>query len=139
MSVTLWRTIKNAYSVGLKRYAFQIATIGDTKSGTLIGTDDHGNQFYETSNPEEIHLRTRWVEYADRNFDISQVEPGWHWWLAYGTDVPPHQLPKDEVATRAYPLKTHAANYTATPGAYVPYNTAVPKCSSWNPRVRERL
>lgn len=139
MSVSLWRTIKNAYQVGLKRYAWQVATLGDAKSGTLIGTDDFGNKFYETHNPEEIHLRTRWVEYQKWGMDMSQVEPGWHYWLAYGTQTPPNKLTEDEKSVRAYPVpKVHKVNLTGTPGAYVCYNTAKPKCESWAPQVAQR-
>lgn len=136
MSVSLWRTVRNAYKTGIKRYAWQIATLGDAKSGDLVGTDDFGNKFYETKNEEEIHLRTRWVEYQKWGMDMSQVEPGWHYWLGYGTQLPPNQLPKVE---RAYPLpEVHKVNQTGTPGAYVSYNTAKPKCQSWEPKVSAR-
>lgn len=142
MSTSIIRTLKNIYSSGLKRAAWQIAFLNDTKRGTLVGTDDWGNKYYETDVPEEIHLRTRWVEY-NANFlgiDISNVEPGWHYWLGYGTNTPPHKLPEDQKSVRAYPMpEKHKANLTATRGAYVPYNTAKPKFQSWEPVVSERL
>lgn len=142
MSTSLLRTIKNIYLSGIKRAAWQIQTHNDTKRGWLVGEDDHGNKFYETDAPEEIHLRTRWVEYNTKwnQIDISQVEPGWHYWLGYGTNTPPNKLQGDELATRAYPLpEKHKPNYTSTPGAYVPYNTAKPKHKAWSPQVKERV
>lgn len=138
MSTSLWRQVRNAYRVGLKRYAWQIATIGDAKSGDLVGVDDRGNKFYETTNPEEIHLRTRWVEYPTWDINVAHLEPGWHYWLAYGTDTPPNKLKPGEISERAYPLKVHDTSYTGTPGAFVTYNTARPKFESWKPEVAKR-
>lgn len=141
MSTSLARTLRNIWQVGFKRYAKQMNSMGDAKSGTLVGIDDHGNHFYETDHEDEIHLRTRWVEYAETNkrWDISQVEPGWHYWLGYGTDTPPNKLQGEEKTVRAYPVpKVHAQNYTGTPGAYVPYNTAKPKFEAWEGKVSEK-
>lgn len=140
MSTSLHRTITNIWSAGLKRAGWQIQVHNDTKpAGVLIGTDDRGNKFYETDSPNEIWLRTRWVEYADWSPDMSQVEPGWHYWLGYGTNTPPTKLQGLEKSTRAYPLPQHKPNYTNTWGAYVPYNTAKPKCSAWEPKVASRV
>lgn len=105
-----------------------------------MGTDDLGNKYYETDVPEEIHMRTRWVEYNNWNPDMSQVEPGWHYWLGYGTNTPPDRLPKDQAASRAYPVtQPHQVNLTNTLGAFVTYNTAKPKCEAWAPEVKERV
>lgn len=140
-STSLIRTIKNIYLSGIKRAAWQIAFLNDTKpGGTLVGTDDFGNKFYETDSPSEIHLRTRWVEYANGwTVDMSKVEPGWHYWLGYGTNTPPNALPEELKAQRAYPVLKHKENFTGTSGAYVSYNTAKPKCSAWEPKVAERV
>ncbi|ODV96597.1 hypothetical protein PACTADRAFT_1187 [Pachysolen tannophilus NRRL Y-2460] len=141
MSSSLARTVRNFWRNGIKRSLIQIATINDTKSGDLVGIDDFGNKFYETKNEEEIHLRTRWVEYS--NFwrpDISQVEPGWHYWLGYGTDIPPNQLQPNLKSIKAYPEPPrHMDNLTFTDGAYIPYNTARPKTQTWQPKVAERV
>lgn len=140
MSTSIVRTIKNIYYSGLKRAAWQIQVHNDTKRGWLVGTDDFGNKYYETDVPEEIHLRTRWVEHAEWDVDMSKVEPGWHYWLGYGTNTPPNKLQGDELTTRAYPLpEKHKMNYTTTAGAYTPYNTAKPKHSAWTPEVKERV
>ncbi|QSL65169.1 hypothetical protein MERGE_002474 [Pneumocystis wakefieldiae] len=65
-------------------------TIGDTKYGRLVGTDSHGNRYYE--NLDEPPNRTRWVDYQSSPFDASQVEPGWNAWLRYMVDVPPSEM-----------------------------------------------
>lgn len=140
MSVSFARTVRNVMKSGWQRYKKQMKTIGDARAGTLVGIDDFGNEFYESNDPVDIHLRTRWVEYKETKFwDMSQVEPGWHYWLGYGTDTPPNKLLGDERAKRAYPIpKVHAQNYTGSTGAYVPYNTAKPKFKAWEPHVAER-
>lgn len=124
---------------GWKRYAKQMNEIGDARAGILVGKDDFGNEFYESDDPVDIHLRTRWVEYKDGKVDISHIEPGWHYWLGYGTDIRPNQVAGEEKTERAYRLpKVHAVNMTGTAGAYVPYNTAKPKFKAWEPKVAER-
>ncbi|CCE72846.1 Piso0_000445 [Millerozyma farinosa CBS 7064] len=140
MSTSIIRTIKNIYHSGIKRAAWQIQTHNDTKRGWLVGVDDRGNKYYETDVPEEIHLRTRWVEYDSWDIDMSRVEPGWHYWLGYGTNKPPNKLPKDQQSIRKYSLpEKHRLNYTGLPGAFVTYNTSKPKFSSWQPEVKERV
>ena len=142
MSTSIVRTLKNIYSSGLKRAAWQVHNLNDTKRGWLVGEDDFGNKYYETDVPEEIHWRTRWVEDSDWNMsvDMSKVEPGWHYWLGYGTNTPPNKLPADQKTVRAYPLPDkHRKNFTGSPGAFVTYNTAKPKHTAWTPEVRERV
>ena len=53
--------------------------IGDTKAGTLIGIDRYGNKYFENL-AEELPLRTRWVDFREKEYDPSQIEPGWHAW-----------------------------------------------------------
>lgn len=139
MSTSLIRTIKNIYSSGLRRAAWQIQTHNDTKRGWLVGEDDYGNKYYETDAPEEIHMRTRWVEYADWGIDMSKVEPGWHYWLGYGTNTPPNKLQGKEKTVQPFTMGRHKMNLTGSEGAYVPYNTAKPKINAWNPEVKERV
>lgn len=140
MSVSFIRTLKNIWRNGLLRSGRQIAYMNDTKSGKFIAEDDFGNKYYETTNPEEIHMRTRWVEYKDFwRYDATHAEPGWHYWLAYGTDTPPSALKPDEKAIRHIaPEQHHPINWTYTKGAYVPYNTAKPKFSTWEAKVTSR-
>ncbi|KAK2070444.1 hypothetical protein P8C59_004934 [Phyllachora maydis] len=125
------RTLRNLRKIGFKQYMVQLMYIGDTKAGTLIGTDKFGNKFYEDN--EELPLRTRWVDYAKHDFDAAHIEPLWHAWMSYGTDTPPN---KDHlytaIATRAWAKPGHTPNYTATRGAYKPYSTTQPKVQAWD-------
>ncbi|KAG5355158.1 NADH dehydrogenase [ubiquinone] 1 alpha subcomplex subunit N7BM [Yarrowia sp. B02] len=137
MSSSLYRVLRNAWEVGPRSYWKQLNSIGDTKSGHLVGKDIYGNKFYETTHQDEIHLRTRWVEYKEKDYDMSQVEPGWHFWLGYGVDTAPCNTPKDKLPIRAYPYKFQP-NYTGTPGSFVTYNTIKPKISAWEPVAKAR-
>ncbi|KAH0537379.1 hypothetical protein FGG08_005821 [Glutinoglossum americanum] len=84
---TILRTLRNLRRIGLKEYGHQMQVclpptkadlelIGDTKAGALIGTDRFGNKYFENL-AEELPLRTRWVDYKDKEFDASHIEPGW--------------------------------------------------------------
>ena len=53
---TLSRTFRYIQRVGLREAGHQMHYIGDTKAGTLIGTDLVGNKYYE--NLEEELPRT---------------------------------------------------------------------------------
>ncbi|KAK2801725.1 hypothetical protein FQN50_007640 [Emmonsiellopsis sp. PD_5] len=72
---TLLRTARNLWRIGFKEYGHQMQYMGDTKAGTLIATDRYGNKYYE--NMEELPLRTRWVDYRQKEFDASQIDAGW--------------------------------------------------------------
>ncbi|QPG76708.1 hypothetical protein FOA43_004102 [Brettanomyces nanus] len=140
MSSSITRLIRNVWRNGLKRSGRQIAQMNDTKSGTLVGIDDYGNKYYETKNPDEIHMRTRWVEYKDFwRPDASHVQPGWHFWLAYGTDTRPNQLKPEQIAERHVNEIVHPISFSCTRGSYVPYNTAKPKTATWEPNVKTRV
>ncbi|TPX09545.1 uncharacterized protein E0L32_009288 [Thyridium curvatum] len=108
----------------------------DTKAGTLIGVDKFGNKFYENME-EELPLRTRWVDYKKHDYDAAQIEPLWHLWISYGIDTPPNQDPIAQT-NRTWASSKHIPNYTATRGAYKPYNTTKPKISAWIPEVAPR-
>lgn len=140
MSSSIIRVFKNIWQTGWKRSLRQIAQMNDTKSGYLVGVDDFGNKFYETKSPAEIHMRTRWVEYKEFwRPDMSQIQPGWHFWLAYGTDTPPNKLTPNQEAVRYVTEKVHPINYSCTRGNYVSYNTAKPKFATWEPKTKARV
>uniref|UniRef100_A0A093UPD8 NADH dehydrogenase [ubiquinone] 1 alpha subcomplex subunit n=1 Tax=Talaromyces marneffei PM1 TaxID=1077442 RepID=A0A093UPD8_TALMA len=103
------------------RYLPHDSIAGDTKAGTLIATDRFGNKYYE--NMEELPLRTRWVDYKEKEFDAAQIEPGWHAWLAYMVDAPPTADKLLRTGVRPWELPEHRSNLTMSRGAYKPYST----------------
>lgn len=94
---------------------------GDTKAGTLIGTDRAGNKYFE--NNEELPLRTRWVEYAKHDYDAAHIEPGWHAWMSYMVDKPPGQDSLITAGARHFEPAVPKPNYTMSAGAFKTYNT----------------
>ncbi|KAK5111256.1 hypothetical protein LTR62_005284 [Meristemomyces frigidus] len=124
---TILRTLRNLRSIGLKEYGHQIQYMGDTKRGTFIATDKYGNKYFE-NNEEELPLRTRWVDYKDKEFDPSQIEPGWynkkHAWMSYMVDKPPSEDKLLQRQVRVWEPKEHRPLLTMTRSAYVPYSTA---------------
>ena len=99
--------------------------MGDTKNvtdGTFIAKDRYGNKYYEDLQ-NELPLRTRWVDYVDKNFDPSQIEPGWHAWMSYMVHDPPNQDPILRTRQREWEPKDHKPNMTASRAAFRTYNT----------------
>jgi len=111
--------------------------MGDTKAGTLIATDRYGNKYYENLE-EELPLRTRWVDFKDKEFDSSQVDEGWHAWLAYLIDAPPTKDKILQTGLRPWELGEHRPNPTLSRIAYKPYSTARPKLAAWTPVAAPR-
>ncbi|KAJ6028091.1 hypothetical protein N7540_003667 [Penicillium herquei] len=136
---TVLRTLRNLRRIGLKEYAHQMQNIGDTKAGTLIGTDRWGNKYYENME-EELPLRTRWVDYKTNwpEFQPCQVEPGWHAWISYMVDAPPTADKVLEPGLRHYEVPEHRPNLTQTRAAFRTYSTTRPKYSAWTPVAAPR-
>jgi NADH:ubiquinone oxidoreductase subunit len=96
--------------------------LGDTKAGTLIGTDRWGNKYFENL-AEELPLRTRWVDYKSSEFDAAQIEPGWHAWMSYLVDTAPSSDPLLALGKRVWETEKPIPNFTQSRGAYRPYST----------------
>ncbi|KAI0426227.1 NADH:ubiquinone oxidoreductase 13.4kD subunit [Xylaria sp. FL1042] len=135
---TITRTVKNLWKVGVRDAWRQINYIGDTKAGTLVGTDRWGNKYFE--NTEELPLRTRWVDYKSHDFDAAHIEPGWHAWISYLVDKPPTQDAVLQYKRRAWEDTDPKSipNYTLSRGAYKPYSTVKSKITMWEPTTVER-
>ncbi len=74
----LWKTVCLYYRVD------------DAKDGQLVGTDRHGNRYYQ--NKRYIIGRSRWVIYSEKfglDYDASMISPEWHGWMHYTTDETP--------------------------------------------------
>ncbi|MCJ1275611.1 NADH dehydrogenase 1 alpha subcomplex subunit 12 ndufa12/DAP13 [Puttea exsequens] len=134
---TILRTLRNLRKIGIKEYAHQMQYIGDTKAGTYIATDKFGNKYYENLE-QELPLRTRWVDYSQKEYDPSQIEPGWHAWMSYLVDKPPSEDAVLRTGQRKWEIPEVRPNLTATRAAYKPYSTVKPKVHAWLPEAQPR-
>lgn len=136
--MSLYRTIRSAWRVGFKEWFRQLQYIGDAKSGRLVGADQFGNRYYENYNPhEETPGRQRWVDYAQHEFNATQVPAEWHSWIHHLRKDPPTEDPIVKASTQSWQAPW-VENLTGTRGAYKPYNTAAPKVTAWEPKVKPR-
>ncbi|KAK4543110.1 hypothetical protein LTR36_005887 [Oleoguttula mirabilis] len=134
---TILRTLRNLRSIGIKEYAHQMQYMGDTKRGALIATDKYGNKYFE-NNDEELPLRTRWVDYKDKEFDPSQIEPGWHAWMSYLVDKPPSVDKLLQREVRIWEPTEHRPVLTMTRSAFKTYSTTKNKYQPWKPEAIPR-
>ncbi|KAJ3395219.1 NADH dehydrogenase 1 alpha subcomplex subunit 12 ndufa12/DAP13 [Lobulomyces angularis] len=110
-------TLASIRTKGLKSTIYQILTADQPRTGTLVGTDSYGNQYYE--NPLDQSNRGRWVVYGKYNWDASQITPEWHGWIHRMTDDHPG------IYKFSSPKFTppHVEHLTGTSSRYTPYNT----------------
>lgn len=121
-----------SYSTGVFVYAaLSPHRLRDLRAGTVVGEDHYGNKYYE--NKEYFFGRHRWVYYARKDYDASQVPPEWHGWLHYVTDRSPATSPPEQQKFH----KPHQENPTGTRHEYVPYSTTTNKIHSWKPPAQE--
>ncbi|EER27253.1 NADH-ubiquinone oxidoreductase subunit [Coccidioides immitis RS] len=133
---TITRTLRNLWRIGFKEYGHQMQYMGDTKAGTLVAIDRYGNKYYE--NNAELPLRTRWVDYKQKELDASHVEPGWHGWLAYMVNKPPTEDKIMQTGVRTWETPEHRPNLTLSRAAFKTYSTTKPKYSAWDPVAKPR-
>ena len=76
LTPSILRVVQNVQRMGLKNAWRQLNNIGDIKAGTLVGTDIHGNKFYE--NTSETMWRHRWVDYASVSPIVALLRPLHH-------------------------------------------------------------
>ena len=91
---SVWMTYARAVKeFGWKGLYEKATAMGTVKFGRLVGTDKHGNKYYEDL--QEKYGQHRWVEYKDIwNYDGAMVPPSWHGWLCHQHDEPGHELEK---------------------------------------------
>lgn len=93
---------------------WQGATLGTLfttwRFGTLVGTDQSGNRYYQ----DRVGGR-RWVIY-NGTVEASRVPPEWHGWLHHTFQEPPTV---DPLPIKPWE-KEHRPNMTGTPAAYHP-------------------
>jgi NADH:ubiquinone oxidoreductase subunit len=84
----------------------QLYLIGDIKFGTLRGTDNFGNKYYE--NLDLPFGQHRWVEYSNiHNPDATMIQPEWHGWMHHMFDETPEEF-QEQKELLATTTVTHA-------------------------------
>jgi NADH:ubiquinone oxidoreductase subunit len=81
--------------------------------GRRVGTDEHGNIYYEEKRARPGLRLRRWVVYAGQP-EATKVPPEWDAWLRYTTEAP---LP---ASARKPWQKPPIENPTGTPASYRP-------------------
>ncbi|CAI5986312.1 unnamed protein product [Closterium sp. NIES-65] len=109
--------LKQAYHEG---YAMALldGNLFETKrralGSRLVGTDSHGNKYYERMDAQ--NGRHRWVEYKESwGYNASTVPPEWHGWLHHITD----DLPDKILAFKPRYGLEHRANFTGKGDAFI--------------------
>lgn len=85
------------------------------REGELIGRDENGNSYYESSKGK------RWVIY-DNVSEPTTIPPAWHIWLHYTDNAVPVNNNKRKIP-----------NLTGTKDAYYPNQKVKNYYESWNP------
>ncbi|WOO83943.1 NADH dehydrogenase [ubiquinone] 1 alpha subcomplex subunit N7BM [Vanrija pseudolonga] len=134
----LQRTINHARKVGFKEWFRMMTYIGDAKYGTHVGTDQFGNRYFQQYDArEELPGRQRWVDYAQDDFNASQVPRGWASWLAHTRLDPPPEDPIYQASKQKWETP-YVENLTGTRGRFITYSTQAPKSEAWKPEVKPR-
>jgi len=136
--MSLYRTINNIRRSGLKEWWRQMQYIGDAKYGRHVGTDEFGNRYFENLyGEEEVPGRHRWVDYAQHEFNGSQIPSEWHSWITHIRKDPPTEDPVMKNVTPPWKAR-YLENMTGTRGSYRSYNTVRPKVNGWEPKIAAR-
>ncbi len=109
--------LKSLRSNGLRATARAISRRNQIREGTLVGTDQLGNKYFESL--DTTYLRDRWVELANEHDDASGVPSDWHAWMHHISDKPPTS---PDGPKHPFYYKGHTVNPTGTPDAYLPPN-----------------
>jgi NADH:ubiquinone oxidoreductase subunit len=89
--MTMKHWIHSLQTLGLRGTARRLYQFRDIKFGTYVGSDEHGNKYFEDNSLPSG--QNRWIE--PKEFDVgslqdaSMVSPTWHGWLHYTTDRVP--------------------------------------------------
>lgn len=117
---------------GVIKTVKQLLMMKNVRSGTLVGTDRFGNEYYQGGT---AFNRERFVIYANQSnnyggYDSSQVTPEWHAWLHRITDEVPTNVKQPFFHT----FKPNVSLCEEL--KYKPRSTVGPKFSPWVPRNR---
>ncbi|KAK3713965.1 hypothetical protein LTR37_008215 [Vermiconidia calcicola] len=114
--------------------------------------DNYGNKYYENLD-EELPLRTRWVDYKDKEFDAYvywvanraglvfnmgaslsvnvRADYRRHAWMSYMVDKPPSEDKLMQRMQRPWEPKKHLPTMTGSKSEFKTYSTYVQGYSSW--------
>lgn len=102
-----------------------------------VGTDEHGNKYYEERKISREDKKRRYVMYNGLA-EPSKVPPDWHGWLHHTFDEPPTEAPLKRQSWET----DHSPNMTGTPHATKPKGSmsgdrkrqsAMSDYEAWNP------
>lgn len=82
--------------------------------GHYVGSDSFANRYYE----HKRNPKRRWVVYAARDEDASQVPCAWHAWLHHTSEQAPNAA--SSIRHKHSWQKPHRANQTGGKGAFSP-------------------
>lgn len=147
MSLAKWRAwVSKAKEVGEIKSAFDWARVlvdgnlfiqifEQSPKGHLVGTDYHGNKYYE--NKDLPYDRCRWVIYADKtHYNPTSIPPEWHGWVNYINDYPPskYEYKKPVYHIEASVSKTGMSEFYQPKGTwYNPQRRNWTKYEAWQP------
>ncbi|ORZ35044.1 NADH ubiquinone oxidoreductase subunit NDUFA12-domain-containing protein [Catenaria anguillulae PL171] len=135
MSFSLTRLITNVAKVGPKDAWHQLMILGEVKSGTLVGTDHHGNRYYENLN--ELWQRERWVVPVSKKFCPTDIPAEWHMWIHKVDSRTPQEL-ADQLPKHKW-IAPHTSSLTGSIANYKSYDTTPePKVEAWTPKPASR-
>ncbi|RSH83473.1 uncharacterized protein EHS24_007158 [Apiotrichum porosum] len=111
---------------------------GEPHTDCPVGTDQFGNRYFENLDAtEEVPGRHRWVDYAQHDYNATQVPRGWSSWLHHIRLLPPPEDKVMEACKQPWQVPYHE-NLTGTRGRFITYSTQAPKMSAWEPKVKPR-
>ncbi|WEW56600.1 hypothetical protein PRK78_002047 [Emydomyces testavorans] len=132
---TLPRTLRNLWRIGFKVIQKPVPSSlsTDTETNTMRTTRNYHVclPWDNIANASRIFkligvlnpVRTRWVDYKEKELDASQVEPGWHGWLAYMVNKPPTEDKILQTGVRAWETPEHRPNMSLSRAAFKTYST----------------
>ncbi|GAA5854233.1 hypothetical protein JCM8547_001747 [Rhodosporidiobolus lusitaniae] len=129
------KALQNIRAVGFKQAWRDLNYIGEFKAGQYMGSDEHGNKYYQ--NMDDTLWRHRWVDFVSHDFNAAQVTPEWHAWLSHIRHLPPPQDPVVQAAKKPWQIP-HWENMTGGRGAFKTYSTTKAKIDTWQPTVTPR-
>jgi NADH dehydrogenase (ubiquinone) 1 alpha subcomplex subunit 12/NADH dehydrogenase [ubiquinone] 1 alpha subcomplex assembly factor 2 len=81
--------------------------------------------------------RHRWIDFAQHDFNATQVPPEWHSWISHIRKDAPTEDPIMQASRPPWQTEAHES-LTGTRARYTTYSTTAPKYRAWEPVVAKR-